>query len=149
MQSIGTTEWLINRSVGRRFIHQSGAVLNRQGTVRELVVPAVNWAGLVPSWVVFTTILLATTAICGTVILRSRAELRASSGQRQMVESEIQSLRLMNEGLRLDIQRLNQDPNAIEFAARERLGMVKATDIVVTMDSIKPLEKVASDSSVH
>lgn len=55
----------------------------------------------------------------------------------------------MNEGLRLDIQRLNQDPNAIEFAARERLGMVKATDIVVTMDSIKPLEKVASDSSVH
>jgi cell division protein FtsB len=66
-----------------------------------------------------------------------------------MVESEIQSLRLANEGLRLDIQRLTQDPRAIEFAARERLGMVKATDIVVTMDSIKPLEKVASDSLVH
>jgi cell division protein FtsB len=149
LQSIGTTEWLINRSVGRGFVNQSSAVLNRQGTVRELVVPAVNWLGLVPSWVVFATILLATTAICGTVILRSCAELRASSGQRQMVESEIQSLRLANEGLRLDIQRLTQDPRAIEFAARERLGMVKATDIVVTMDSIKPLQKVASDSLVH
>ena len=148
MQSVGTTEWLSNRSVSRRFVNQT-SVLNRQGTVRELVLPAVNWLGLVPSWVVFTTILLATTAICGTVILRSRAELRASAGQQQMVESEIQSLRLANEGLRLDIQKLTQDPNAIEFAARERLGMVKATDIVVTMDSIKPLQKVASDSLVH
>ena len=149
MQSLGTTEWLINRSVSRGLVYQPSAVLNRQGTVRELVVPAVNWLGLVPSWVVFTTILLATTAICGTVILRSRAELRASSSQQQMVESEIQSLRLANEGLRIDIQRLTQDPNAIEFAARERLGMVKATDIVVTMESIKPLQKVASSPLVH
>jgi len=140
---------LINRSVSRGLVYQPSAVLNRQGTVRELVVPAVNWLGLVPSWVVFTTILLATTAICGTVILRSRAELRASSSQQQMVESEIQSLRLANEGLRIDIQRLTQDPNAIEFAARERLGMVKATDIVVTMESIKPLQKVASSPLVH
>jgi cell division protein FtsB len=136
LQSVGTTEWLINRSVSRGLVYQSSAVLNRQGAVRELVVPAINWLGLVPSWVVFTTILLATTAICGTVILRTRTELRASSGQQQMVESEIQNLRLANEVLRTDIQRLTQDPNAIEFAARERLGMVKATDIVVTMDSI-------------
>ena len=149
MQSIGTTEWLVNRQVSGGFVSQSGAVFNRQDTVRELVVPAVNWLGLVPSWVVFATILLATTAICGTVILRARAELRASSSQRQMVESEIQSLRLGNEGLRMDIQRLTGDPSAIEFAARERLGMVKATDIVVTMDSIKPLQKVASGSLVH
>lgn len=149
MQSVGTTEWLINRSVSRGLVYQSGAVLNRPGTVRELVVPAVNWLGLVPSWVVFTTILLATTAICGTVILRTRSELRASVGQQQTVESEIQTLRLANEGLRMDIQKLTQDPNAIEFAARERLGMVKATDIVVTMDSIKPLQRVASGSLVH
>jgi len=149
VQSIGTTEWLVNRQVSGGFVSQSGAVFNRQDTVRELVVPAVNWLGLVPSWVVFATILLATTAICGTVILRARAELRASSSQRQMVESEIQSLRLGNEGLRMDIQRLTGDPSAIEFAARERLGMVKATDIVVTMDSIKPLQKVASGSLVH
>jgi cell division protein FtsB len=149
VQSIGTTEWLVNRQVSRGFVYQSSAVFNQQGTVRELVVPAVNWLGLVPSWVVFATILLATTAICGTVILRARAELRASSNQRQMVESEIQSLRLGNEGLRMDIQRLSGDPSAIEFAARERLGMVKATDIVVTMDSITPLEKVASGSLVH
>jgi len=140
---------LINRSVSRGLVSQSGAVLNRQGAVRELVVPAVNWLELVPSWVVFTTILLATTAICGTVILRTRAELRASTGQQLMVESEIQGLRLANEGLRTDIQKLTQDPSAIEFAARERLGMVKATDIVVTMDSIKPLQKVASGSLVH
>jgi len=149
LQSLGTTEWLINRSVSRGLVYQSSAVLNRQGAVRELVVPAVNWLGLVPSWVVFTTILLATTAICGTVILRARAELRASTGQQQTVASEIQSLRVANEGLRTDIQRLTQDPSAIEFAARERLGMVKATDIVVTMDSIKPIQKVASGSLVH
>jgi cell division protein FtsB len=149
LQSVGTTEWLINRSVSGRLVSQSSGVLDRPGAVRGLVVPAVNWLGLVPSWVVFTTILLATTGICAAVILRSRAELRASAGQEQTVASEIQSLRQANEGLRTDIQRLTKDPRAIEFAARERLGMVKATDIVVTMDSIKPLQKVASGSLVH
>jgi len=81
--------------------------------------------------------MLATTAICATAIIRSRGELRTSSVQRVKVESEIQSLRDANQSLQRDIQRLTKDPSAIELAARERLGMVKASDIVVTMGSLQ------------
>jgi cell division protein FtsB len=51
--------------------------------------------------------------------------------------------------LQRDIQRLTKDPSAIELAARERLGMVKANDIVVTMDSIQRSESVSKVSFVH
>jgi cell division protein FtsB len=93
--------------------------------------------------------MLATTAICATAIIRSRGELRASSVQRVKVESEIQSLRDANQSLQRDIQRLTKDPSAIELAARERLGMVKASDIVVTMDSLQSATSAKSVSFVH
>ena len=38
--------------------------------------------------------------------------------------------------MQAEIHRLTNDPNTIELAARERLGMVKANDVVVTMESI-------------
>jgi len=81
--------------------------------------------------------------------MRSRGELRASSVQRVKVESEIQSLRDANQSLQRDIQRLTKDPSAIELAARERLGMVKANDIVVTMDSLQSATSAKTVSFVH
>jgi len=69
--------------------------------------------------------------------------------QRVKVESEIQSLRDANQSLQRDIQRLTKDPSAIELAARERLGMVKASDIVVTMDSLQSATSAKTVSFVH
>ena len=150
MQALGNTEWLLNRAASRPAIAQSvGALNNPTLTVRELVVPAINGVRLVPSWVVLTTILVATTAICATVILRSRGELRASSTQRLKVESEIQSLRDANQSLQRDIQRLTKDPGAIELAARERLGMVKASDIVIPTESLQSATSAKTVSIVH
>lgn len=103
---------------------------------RDFVLPTID-ARLIPSWVILATVLLATAAICGTVVLRARAELSASSAQRQSVESEIQSLRGANQSLQRDILRLTKDPSAIELAARERLGMVKASDVVITTESMR------------
>lgn len=129
---------------------QSVGVLSSPAvTARDLVVPAIRGARSVPSWVILTTIMLATTAICATAIIRSRGELRASSTQRLKVESEIQSLRDANQSLQRDIQRLTKDPSAIELAARERLGMVKANDIVVTMESLQSATSAKTVSFVH
>ena len=150
MQSLGNTEWLLNRSASKPAIAQSIGVFNHPTvTARDLVVPAINGARAIPAWVILTTIVLATTAICGTAILRSRAELNSSSAQQLKVQTEIEGLREANQALQRDIQRLTKDPSAIELAARERLGMVKASDIVVTMDSIQRSESVSKVSFVH
>ena len=148
MQSLGNTEWLLNRAATKPTLVQQIGVLNNPTTARAVVVPLINGARSIPSWVILTTIILATSGICGTAILRSREELSASSAQRLKIESEILSLREGNQTLQRDVQRLTKDPNAIEIAARERLGMVKANDIVLTMESF-PSTTANKVSFVH
>ena len=150
MQSIGNTEWLLNRAANRSTIAQSVGVFGSKSvSARDLIVPAVNGIRSIPSWVILAMLLVATTAICGTAIVRSRAEVRASSSQLQTVQSEIQSLREANQVLQRDILRLSRDPSAIELAARERLGMVKANDVVVTMDSISTSARLSNVSFIR
>ena len=122
---------------------------NPRLTARELVLPAIDGARLIPSWVILATVLLATTAICSAVVIRTRSELNASSAQRLRIESEIQTLREGNLSLQKDIQRLTRDPSTIELAARERLGMVKATDIVITTESMARSSSVNTVSFVR
>ena len=149
MQSLGNTEWLLNRAASKPAVVQIGVLRYPKVSARELALPAINGVRLIPSWVVFATILLASTAICGTAIIRARAELSASSVQRQKIESEIQNLREANQALLRDIQRLTRDPSAIEFAARERLGMVRASDIVVTREPIQESGNLSKVSFVR
>ncbi|PYS70563.1 MAG: hypothetical protein DMF73_12630 [Acidobacteria bacterium] len=110
---------------------------------RDLLIPAISGLRLVPGWAILATVLLAASAICATVIVRSRAEFQSSSGQHERIVNEIDLVRGANTSLQLEIHRLANDPNAIEVAARERLGMVKATDVVVTTGSIKSSSMVS------
>ncbi len=137
MQSLGNTDWLLNRAATRPAVAQRiEAIGGSKITARDLVVPAIDGVRLIPAWVIFATVLLATTAICATAVMRARAELKTSSATRQNMELQIQALRETNLSLQRDIQRLTSDPNAIELAARDRLGMVKPNDIVITTDSM-------------
>lgn len=86
---------------------------------------------LIPSWVLLGMIVLAGAAICLTVNLRASGEYAASEAQLNRLSSEIDGLRRLNASLEVEIQRMNSDPAIIESAARERLGMVRPTDIVV------------------
>ena len=148
MQSLGNTEWLLNRTANRPMIAQTVGVLAASRVpTREVVLPALK--GLIPSWVILTTVVVATTAICATAIMRSRAELRASAGQFESLQAQIQNLRDTNDVLQRDISRLTKDPAAIELAARERLGMVRANDVVVTMDSISRSARTSNVSFVR
>jgi cell division protein FtsB len=81
--------------------------------------------------------------------MRSRAELRASSEQQQNFASQLQNLRDTNHTLERDLQKLTNDPSAIELAARERLGMVRANDVVVTRQSLQLSGNGNKDSLVR
>jgi len=74
--------------------------------------------GILPSWVIFSMILLATAAVCVTVNMRTRAKAQLAAGQFSTMESDVESLREINHALKLEVQRLKTDPRTIELAAR-------------------------------
>jgi len=88
----------------------------------------------IPSWVVFCMIMLATFAVCATVTMRTHAGMRSAEGEFRQVSAEVETLRDRNSRLRQQVERLKDDPRAIESAARERLNMVRANEVVVPID---------------
>ena len=90
--------------------------------------------GVIPSWVVFGMIILATFALCVTVTMRTRAEMRGASQQHEKLNSDVENLRHTNTALKQEVSRLRSDSKAIETAARTRLNMVRANEIVVPVE---------------
>ena len=90
--------------------------------------------GIIPSWVVFTTIILATFALCVSVTVRSRAEMNSAAGQYQKISADVDTLRNTNAAIASEVRRLRDDPQAIESAARARLNMVRANEIIVPVE---------------
>ena len=87
--------------------------------------------GILPSWVIFSMILLATAAVCVTVNMRTRAKAQLAAGQFSTMESDVESLREINHSLNLEVQRLKTDPRTIELAARSRLNMIRSNEYLV------------------
>ena len=87
--------------------------------------------GLIPSWVFFVTIILATFALCVTVTMRTHAEMRAASQQYEKLNSQVETLRNNNAALASEVQRLRNDPRSIESASRTQLKMVRPNEIIV------------------
>jgi cell division protein FtsB len=79
-------------------------------------------------------IMLATFGVCVTVTMRTHAGMRSAEGEFRQVSAEVQTLRDRNAMLRHEVERLKADPQAIESAARERLNMVRANEVVVPLD---------------
>jgi len=90
--------------------------------------------GIIPSWVIFGMIIMATFALCATVTMRTRAEMSSASQQHAKLSSEVEALRHTNAALGQEVRRLRSDPRAIETAARTRLNMVRANEIVVPVE---------------
>ena len=88
----------------------------------------------IPSWVVFSMIMLATFAVCVTVTMRTHAARGAAEQRFGQMEAEVQGIRQKNETLRRDAERLRRDPRTREAAARARLNMVRANEVVVPLD---------------
>ena len=144
MYNAGTTGWLQGRNTTQLSMSQTLPLASTRESSRELFLPALRWIGAVPSWTVLLMIILSTSAVCATVILRARGEFQSSSAQLHKMTSEIDSLQHANGVLQAEVDRLTTDSNAIELAARERLGMVRPNDIVVPMESIAPARATVS-----
>jgi len=90
--------------------------------------------GIVPSWALFTMIMLATFALCLSVTVRTHAEMSGAGQKLQHMNADVQTLRNTNDSLRREVQRLRTDTRAIESAARSRLNMVRPNEVVIPVD---------------
>ncbi len=90
--------------------------------------------GIIPSWVVFGMILLATLAVCVTVNMRTRAKVQVAAQQLTAMQTDVEALRNVNHSLKTEVQRLQTDPRTIELAARARLNMVRSNEYVVPVE---------------
>jgi len=90
--------------------------------------------GIVPAWVVFTTIILATFALCVSVTVRTRAEMNLATQQYEKISADVEGLRTTNSAIANEVSRLRDDPRTIETAARARLNMVRANEIIVPVE---------------
>ena len=57
-----------------------------------------------------------------------------ASEQYVRMQGDVEELRNANQTLRLEIKQLSSDPRAIEAAARTRLNMVRANEIVIPVE---------------
>jgi cell division protein FtsB len=90
--------------------------------------------GVIPSWVVFGMILLATLAVCVTVNMRTRTKVQVAAQQLTAMQTDVEALRSVNLSLKSELQRLRTDPRTIELAARARLNMVRSNEFVVPVE---------------
>ena len=90
--------------------------------------------GVIPSWVVFGMILLATLAVCVTVNMRTRAKVQVAAQQLTVMQTDVEGLRNVNQSLKSELERLRTDPRSIELAARASLNMVRSNEFVVPVE---------------
>jgi cell division protein FtsB len=132
------TYWVDERIRAQRVVPRAASPF---ATVRELSLDIIGSptevrrrGGLIPAWVIFGMIILATFAICVAVTMRTRTRMSLASQQYVRMQTDVEGLRNANESLRLEIEQLRSDPRTIEAAARSRLNMVRANEIVVPVE---------------
>jgi cell division protein FtsB len=135
---VANTYWVDERIRSQRALPRTGASLPsmRQISLDIVGTPADvrRRGGLIPSWVVFGMVLLASLAVCVTVNMRTRAKVQLASEQFTSIRSDVDTLRALNQTLRSEVEELRTNPRAIESAARNRLNMVRSNEIVVPVD---------------
>lgn len=149
LNTVGNTYWLSNRQSSQGIAAQAIPAFTVREFSRDLLPTTLHGLRLIPSWIFLAMIIIATLGICSTVILRSKAELRVSTLEYGRIGDEISSIRRSNNTLQVEISRIASDPAAIESAARERLGMVKPSDIIVPIESTTSVSNFGAVSFVR
>jgi cell division protein FtsB len=138
MSKVANTYWVDERIKSQRVMpRSSGSLASVQQISMEIIgtrTEVRRRGGLVPSWVVFGMILLATFAVCVTVNMRTHAKFQVATQQFSAMQTDVEALRNLNQSLKAEVERLRNDPRAIEAAARARLNMVRSNEYVVPLD---------------
>lgn len=139
MSKVANTYWVDERIRSQRVLPRraNASLASVQQISAEIIgsrTEVRRRGGIIPSWVVFSMILLATFAVCVTVNMRTRAKFQVASQQFSVMQSDVEALRNINESLKAEVEQLRNDPRAIESAARARLNMVRSNEYVVPVD---------------
>ena len=139
MSKVANTYWVDERIRSQRVLPRgaNASLASMQQISAEIIgsrTEVRRRGGIIPSWVVFGMILLATLAVCVTVNMRTRAKFQVASQQFSVMQSDVEALRNINESLKAEVEQLRNDPRAIETAARARLNMVRSNEYVVPID---------------
>ncbi|HET9711765.1 MAG TPA: septum formation initiator family protein [Pyrinomonadaceae bacterium] len=138
MSRVANTYWVDERIRSQRVAPRTGASL---ASVQQISIDIIGTrtevrrrGGIIPSWVVFGMILLATFAVCVTVNMRTHAKVQVASQQLTAMQTDVEALRTVNATLKAEVHRLRTDPRTIEMAARSQLNMVRANEYVVPVE---------------
>ena len=137
MSRVANTYWVDERIKAQRVMPRATSLGSMQQISIDLIGTRTEIrrrGGIIPSWVVFGMVLLATFAVCVTVNMRTRAEVRVAAEQYSVMQTDVESLRGVNQVLKSEIERLRTDPRAIEAAARAKLNMVHSNEFVIPIE---------------
>lgn len=138
MSKVANSYWVDERIRAQRVASRGASPL---ASVQQISIDLIGTrtevrrrGGIIPSWVVFGMILLATFAVCVTVNMRTRAKVQIAAQQLNAMQTDVEALRNINQSLKADVQRLRTDPRTIELAARAHLNMVRSNEYVVPVE---------------
>jgi len=139
LSKVANTYWVDERIKSQRVLPRrtSASLASVQQISMEIIgsrAEVRRRGGLIPSWVVFGMILLATLAVCVTVNMRTRVKFQVAQQQFSVMQNDVEALRNVNQSLKAEVEQLRTDPRAIESAARARLNMVRSNEYVVPVD---------------
>ena len=137
MSKVSNTYWVDERIRAQRVTPRTNSLASVQQISVEILGTRTDVrrrGGIIPSWVVFGMILLATFAVCVTVNMRTRAKVQVAAQQLSSMQTDVEALRNVNQSLKSELNRLRTDPRAIELAARSRLNMVRSNEYVVPVE---------------
>ena len=137
MSRAANTYWVDERIRSQRVSPRTNSLASVQQISMEIIgtrTEVRRRGGIIPSWVVFGMILLATFAVCVTVNMRTRAKVHVAAQQLTAMQTDVEALRTVNQSLKSEVEKLRTDPRAIETAARARLNMVRSNEFVVPVE---------------
>ena len=137
MSKLANTYWVDERIRSQRVSPRASSLASVQQLSMEIIgtrTEVRRRGGIVPSWVVFGMILLATFAVCVTVNMRTRARVQLAAQQLTVMQTDVEGLRSVNQSLKSEVEKLRTDPRTIEMAARARLNMVRSNEFVVPVE---------------
>ena len=137
MSKVANTSWVDERIRAQRVAPRASSLPSVQQISAEILgtrTEVRRRGGIIPSWVVFGMILLATFAVCVTVNMRTHARVQVAAQQLTVMQTDVEALRNVNQSLKAEVQRLRTDPRTIELEARARLNMVRSNEFVVPVE---------------
>jgi len=137
VSKVANTYWVDERIRAQRVAPRASSLPSVQQISVEILgtrTEVRRRGGIIPSWVVFGMILLATFAVCVTVNMRTHARVQVAAQQLTVMQTDVEALRSVNQSLKAEVQRLRTDPHTIELEARARLNMVRSNEFVVPVE---------------